>query len=156
MLEAVPKRLFSTDYLLRSPDGDFAELDVSGWRERAEFELDGAAYRLYREGMVSGAFVLERDGVAAARAWKPSAFRSTFELDAGGRALTLRRASLFRRRFALLDGGREVGSVGPAGLFSRRVRVDLPAALPFALQIFVFWLVLLMWERYDNDAAEAS
>ena len=58
MIEAVPKHIFSNDYILRASDGQLAELDVSSWRERAEFVLDGASYRLYRDGIV-GPFVLE-------------------------------------------------------------------------------------------------
>ena len=75
MVEAVRKRIFSNDYVVRGNDGAVADLDISTWRERAQFVLDGATSRLYRDGIV-GPFVIERDGVVMARAHKPSAFRN--------------------------------------------------------------------------------
>lgn len=39
MLEAAPKHLLSNDFVLRSADRTPTLLDVSSWRERAEFEL---------------------------------------------------------------------------------------------------------------------
>ena len=147
MIEAVPKHIFSRDFVLHSPDGSLVELDVSNWRDRAEFEFDGIAYRLYREGMVSGDFVLERAGVVIARAMKPSAFRKRFELEVNGHSVSMKKLSLWRRGFGVFDGEQLVGSIAPAGLFTRRTIVTMPDDWAVALQLFLFWLVLLMWHR---------
>jgi hypothetical protein len=152
MLEAVPRGFLSNDYTLRSLDGSLAELDVSGWRERAEFELDGVPHRLYREGVLSGAFVLERAGEVAARAEKPSAWRARFVLHLQGRTLELRRLG-WGRRFGLFEEGREVGRIAPAGVFTRRARIELPAGYPLPLQLFLFWLVLVIWRR-DRQSSD--
>jgi hypothetical protein len=152
MIEAVPKSTFSQDFILSSPNGGLAELDVSGWRERAEFELDGVPYRLYRESAL-GDFVLERAGAVIARATKPSAFRSTFQLQVSGHDLTLRKTSAWRRDFGVFDGEEMVGRIAPVKWYGRRAYVELPGDWNLALQLFLFWLVLLMWRRQNAAAA---
>ena len=151
MIEAVPKHIFSRDFVLHSPDGSLVELDVSNWRDRAEFDLEGVEYRLYREGMVTGDFILERAGVVIARATKPSVFRERFELEVSGHSVSMKKLSLWRRGFGVFDGEQLVGSIAPAGLFTRRTIVTMPDDWALALQLFLFWLVLLMWRR--NAAA---
>jgi hypothetical protein len=153
MLEAAPRHFLSNDFVLMSSDRAVALLDVSSWRERAEFELEGVSYRLYREGFMSGAFVLERAGVVIARATKPSVFRARFELDINGRSFMLRKISAFSRRFGIFADDRQVGEIRPAGLFTRRVVLELPSDWPTAVQLFVFWLALVIWNREARAAA---
>ena len=153
MLEAVPRHVFSSDFVVRSSERTIALLDVSSWRERAEFEIDGVSHRVYREGLIRGAFVLERAGVIIARAVKPSAFRSRFELDVGGRAFTLRKLSAFGRRFGIFADDRQVGEIRPAGLCTRRTELELPADWSVAQQVYVFWLALVIWSREAAAAA---
>ena len=153
MLEAVPRHLFSYDFVVRSASGDVATLDVALWRERAEFELDGVPYRMYREGLMSGAFILERAGFPIATAAKPSAFRAAFELETGGRSYSLRRLSIFSRHFGLFSGDTQIGSVRPASIFTRRTLIELPRDWSPALQLFVFWLALVIWKREEAAAA---
>lgn len=153
MLEAVPKGVFSNDYVLLSSGEALGELDVSVWRERAEFELAGVPHRLYREGMMSGAFVLERAGTVVARAVKPSVFRERFEVDLGGRPFTLRKLSLFSRTFGVFFGEQQVGSISRAGFFTRRALLELPPDWPPAFQLFVFWLALVSWKRNKRRSA---
>lgn len=145
MLHAAPRGMFSNDYVVRSDDGRMAEIDVSSWRERAELTLDGRSYRLERDG--TGAFVLLEGDALVARAEKPSAFSSRFNLYSGSDTLVLRRLSMWSRGFGLYDGDREIGRIAPAGAFSRRANIELPAEWPLAVHLFVFWLVLVIWIR---------
>ncbi len=152
MIEAVPTGFWRNDFMLHSSDGSLVELDVSSWREKAEFDLQGARYRLYREGIL-GDFVLERDGTVIARATKTSAFRAKFELDVNGHALTLKKLSPWRRGFGVYDGEVTVGSIAPVKWYSKRSEIDLPDEWNLALQLFLFWLVLLMWNREEAAAS---
>jgi hypothetical protein len=147
MIEAVPKGIFSNGFQLQQDGRLIADLSASSWREKADVEIDGEAFRLYREGMMSGAFVLEWNGKTLARAIEPSAFSERFELEVGRRSFTLRKESMWSRRFGLFEGEQQVGRVAPAGMFTRRVLVELPGDWPSSVQAFVFWLALLMWNR---------
>ena len=147
LIEAVPKSWWSNDYLLRSSDGSLALLDVSNWRERAEFEIEGVMYHLYREGLVRGAFVLAGAGGIVVRAFKPSPLRDGFEMELNGTSYALRKVSMFGRPFGAFRGDEQVGTISPLRLASRRAVIDLPADWPAPVQVFVFWLALVIWSR---------
>lgn len=147
MLEAKPIGLFSPDFRIEAVGRQIAYLDLAIWREAGEFQVDGKPYRFFRERLMSGAFVVEAEGWPVARATKPSAWRSLFELEIDSRYYTLRRATAFTRSFAVLDGDRQVGRIRPAGVLSRKALIELPAEWSYAVQIFVFWLVVVIWNR---------
>ena len=154
MIEASPKHFFSKDYVLRSSGTTLVVLDVSAWRERARFDLGGHSWQLYRESFFSGRFVLQRGADVVARATKPSALRSRFEVEFGQVTFTLRKLSPFSRRFGVFAGEQRIGGITPASFFSRRVILDLPSDWPAAVHVYVFWLVLLIWNR--ERAADAG
>lgn len=156
MLEAKPNGIFSRDFSIEAAGQRIALLDVAFWKEAGEISIEGRPYKLYREGLMHGAFVLESQGQVVARALKPSAFFSHFDLEMGDRRYSLKRNSAFGRAFTILQGDTVVGSVRPAGVFSRRAVVELPVDWPVPVQVFVFWLVLVIWKRDESGAAAAG
>jgi hypothetical protein len=152
-LTMVPRRWFSWDYTVVNGDRTVAVLDVASWRERAEIRIGDVTHRVFREGAMSGDFVIEAGGRELARATKPSAFRERVILHYGGKDYTLRKASMWRRAFVLMDGDRQIGSVAPENAWTRRATADLPADWPAAITAFVIWLVVVLWKREANSAA---
>ncbi len=106
MLKAIPKRWFAWDFTIieGSSSQALAEIDVSWWREKGVLTVQGTSYRVYREGLVSGAFILESAASVLARAEKPSALRRSFIIEHSGTQYTLCAKSVFRRAFLLLTG----------------------------------------------------
>jgi len=155
MLKVISKSWFSWDYIVTDGASPIAEIDVSWWREKGVLIVRGSTYDVYREGLISGAFLLESDGSILARAEKPSAFRRSFELECGKKFYMLRAASAFRRKFVLIDGDREVGEIGPDRVFTRRATADLPEDIPLPVKVFIIWLVVIMWKR-ESDSASAT
>ena len=156
MLIAIPKGWFSKDYRVLDGARQVAEIDMAWWREEGRLTVGGVSYQVYREKLMSGAFLLETGhGSALARAEKPSAFFRRFFIEYGERRLTLEAKSLFRRELVLLDGQSEIGRVTPAGFFTRRATVDLPDELPLPAQVFILWLALILWER-ESDGSPAA
>ena len=156
MLEARPISIFSRDFSIEAGGQRVALLDVSHWREAGEVLIEGQPHRLYREGLMSGAFVLENQGQALARAIKPSALSSQFNLEIDARPYFLKRDSAFRRAFSVFEGESLVGTIRPAGIFTRRASLDLPQDWPIPVQVFVFWLVVIIWNRDDSASASAA
>ena len=155
MLEAIPTNIFSTTFRLHQQNQLVGEIDTSIWREKATLELPDGTYQLYREGTFNGDFLLEHNGKVAARATKPSAFQSRFEVEVAGRVVELRKLSIWNRNFGVFDGERQVGGVYPLGLFTRRAKIDLPDDWPLAATAFVFWLAFIMWRRQNSAAASS-
>ncbi|MCL6548988.1 MAG: hypothetical protein K6T30_08765 [Alicyclobacillus sp.] len=147
VLEAIPKHWFSWDFLVTSSSRPVAEIGISWWREKGELMVEGLPYQVYRERLMSGAFVLSSNGSVLARAEKPSAFRRSFLLDYMGKCYTLQARSAFGRTFILSEDSTEIGSIHPTGLLTRRARAVLPGHLPLFFKVFLIWLTLVLWKR---------
>ncbi len=156
MLKLIPKSWLSWDFTAFDASRAVADFELSSWREKADLTIQGVPYSVYREGWMSGDFILKAvAGPELARAEKPSAFRRRFVIRHAGRSYTLCAASAFLRRFVLLDGSREIGSVSPQGFFSRRATVVVPDEMPLPVRIFVAWLAVILWKR-DSDTAASD
>jgi hypothetical protein len=153
VLEAIPTNVFGKTIRLQQKNELVGEVDISMWRENARLELKEGTYTLSREGFCSGDFLLARDGNVIARATKPRFLQCSFEVDLPTRHLTVRKLSIWNRRFGVFEAGKQVGSVYPQGIVSRRSNIDLPADLPLPDRIFVFWLAYLVWKRQNGAAA---
>ena len=146
-LEAKPAGTFSPDYWIASEGQEVTRLEVSSWREAAGFRLRGKAYELSRDGWLSGDFRLEENDRLLARAIKPSAWRSSYDLDIDGQIYTLERDSGLCSNFSVHDDGARVGGIRLHSSFSRKGTIDLPATWSEPVRLFVFWLVLIIWNR---------
>jgi hypothetical protein len=156
--ELVPQGWFSWNFAVLQQGSPIAEIDMSSWGEKGELAIAGTTYKTYRERLMSGLFVLELNGAQVATAEKPSAFLRSFNVVHEGRNYVLKAASSFGRRFVLLEGEgeREIGSVRPAGLFTRKAIVDLSDELPLPVQVFVLWLTLILWKRQSEQSASGG
>jgi hypothetical protein len=153
MLEAVPANFFSSTFALVGEKGLLGELDNSIWRDAAQLELLEGTYALYRQALFSGDFVLERDGKVVARATKPSVLKNMFEVELPSGKVVLRKLGVLSRQFGVFEGGKQIGTIAPLGIFARRAQIDLPAAWPAAAQGFLFWLTFLLWRRQRQAAS---
>lgn len=147
MLSAAPSHWYSWDFTVYQGDRAVAVIDSATLREAGTLEIEGEQYELGREGLMSGRFTLHKGGWLVAAAEKPSALFRQFEVTHQSRTYTLRAPSAVRRTFVLEQEGRILGTIAPEGLISRRMRIDLPDALPLPVQTFLAWLVILMWRR---------
>lgn len=147
MLRATPKSWFSSGLTVADGRQHVADIDISWWREKGAFTVEGARYEAYRESLLNGAFLLSSGQATLARAEKPSAFRRTLFIESQGRQYTLRAKSAFHRQLLLEEGARGIGSLSPGGALSRRVDADLPETLPVPLALFILWLTAITWRR---------
>jgi hypothetical protein len=148
-----PKRWYSWDYSIMSGDRRVAQVDLSAWRERGEIVIGDVTHRVFREPGMVGDFVIEAGGRELARATKPSAFRQTIIIHYGGREYTLRKPSLWRREFVLMDDERQIASIAPEHAWTRRAIANFERDWPMPIQAFAIWLVLILWKREHNAAA---
>ena len=147
MLKAIPKEWFLWNFNVMDGTELVAEIDLSLWRTKGLLTVEGEEYGVYREGLVSGDFILESAGSVLARAVKPSALTRTFFIEHADKHYRLVGKSALSRQFLLLDGPEEIGTLSPEGLFTRRARVDLPEHLPLPVRVFIIWLAVIVWKR---------
>ena len=112
--------------------------------------LAGRRYQLRRTGVLRETFTLEAEVASDAdtpsvRATQRDAFHRDYMVEAGERSLTLRMESPLRSGYLLLEDGRVVGALRPAGALRHGVVADLPDDLPLELGVFLVWVVLLLW-----------
>lgn len=156
MLKVAPNNWFSWNFTIFDDDTLVAQVSLSWLREAGEMTIDGATHEIYQEGWIRRAFVLTADGTVLARAKKPSALFNSFVVESAGKHYELQKASMFGRKFVLLEGGRAVGSVSPEHAFTRKAVVDLPLDLPLAVRVFMTWLVIILWKRSSEGASDGG
>jgi len=151
MLEAQKRGFFKRSYELTERGSRVADLaDIK--REGCDFTVGGHSYRIRRErskrffldGPGGEAAVAERDG---GRRWRISSPAGSFELV---------KPSMWRSPWELQANGRAVGRIEHAGGFGRLSKAELPAEIPRELQVFVFYVVLMTWEREASAAAAGA
>src|SRR5262245_33898741 len=152
-LTLVPEHWYSWDFDIRDAERRLARVEMSAWREKGVLNVDGINHRVYREGLMSGDFILERDGLVLAKATKPSAIRRSFTLSYKNREYTVRKRSAWGRAFGVREDEKEVGSRVPTRWWTRDATVTLPEDWPLHIGVFAIWLALLLWKR---DAQSSS
>jgi hypothetical protein len=154
MLRAYPQNWFSWKFRILDESGrHIATIDIGWVRENGALKLGQKIYRLYREKLFGGAFVLEGDGREMARAEKPSAFLRSFDVTYGNRQFKLQAASAVVREFRLSENNEPVGTVRPENALMRKAVIDLPDSIELPVQIFLAWLVLVLWKRDQKSSS---
>lgn len=151
-----PRRWFSWDFRVLAGDEDIALIDGHWLRERASFTLGDETFEVRRTSVMRGTFVLERSGEPLAEATKGSALRRAFDVRVGAERYELRAVSIFRREFRLFRGGIPVGVIRPVSAFRREAIAQLPDRMPLPVQLFLLFLVRVLWKRASDAAAGGS
>lgn len=154
MMRAVPDNWFSWNFSITDDGNTLAKISFSWVRQTGKLHIEGKDYKIYRENLFSGAFVLEGDGRELARAEKPSALFRSFEVSCDGKSYTLEALSALKRAFSLRESGRTTGSIRPEHAFTRKAVIELPDEIELPVRIFMVWLTLLLWKREEESATQ--
>ncbi len=138
---------YSLNFDVKDGERQLAQVDVSALKEDGVLTIDGVAHGVYRDGVIRGDFLLERDGIVLARATKPSAFRNRMVIRYDGQTYEMEKASVWRRSLVVQSGGAEIGSIAPTSAWRRTAAVKLPQPWPLPLKVFVIWLAIVIWNR---------
>lgn len=131
-------------------------MELTKWREKAEIVIPDMTVHAYRKGFLRPEFVLERDGKVVATAVKSSIWKSRLDLALGQQTCEVKPKSFFGTTYLLQNGVEQIGSIERERWFTYRSRIDLPSGWPLPLQIFVFWVVYVMWKRAEAAAAASG
>jgi hypothetical protein len=150
VLKMIPKA-FSREFSVMDGSQAVANVvDLSWWRRKGELTIQGGAYKVHRERAMSGAFVLESAAGVLARAEKPGVLRRCLVIEHSDRRYTLHAKSPLRRELLLFDDSKQIGSLSPEGVFTRRATADLPRVWPLPVRVFVIWLAVMLWKSSEG------
>lgn len=152
MITAVPKKIFSNKFEFLEDGQSAGSIKIAGWGDKAEIYIPDLTLSGYRKGVVKPRYFLERDGQVIASAFKPSIWSNRLELQLGKQTCEMKRKSIFSTTFVVVSGGEQIGYVEREGWFTFRSIIELPQSWPLPLQIFVFWVVLVMWKKMRASA----
>ena len=135
-----------------------ANLDLAWFRDEGEFAIQGRTFEIFLEVRKTTfkdlvldeddpPILLREDGRTIASATKPSAFRRSFDVVFDLTDYKLEAVAPFVRRFVLRKDFRVVGSIHPVHCIGRKAIVELPEYLPLEVQLFIAWLVIMLWKR---------
>jgi hypothetical protein len=152
MLTAIPRSFFSWGFVVCRDGQEIAGIDTALLYEGGTLHCGASVYRLGKTGAFSGEFFLEQGGVRIATAHKSTLVRR-FKVEHAGQVFTLAARSAFARCFVLKVGDCVIGRIAPESWLSRKSSIEMPTDMPLAVQLWLFWLAVLMWRR---EAAAAS
>jgi hypothetical protein len=145
MLTMTRKGWLGWDYVVydeaRQP---IADLSVGTFGDSGSFSIQGTTYLVQHEGWFGSRFRLERNGAIVARTRNGSKGHA-FEIEVGESCYSLGQPSFFSAEYALLDGTRRIGSVVRPS-YVRSAQVQVSVETPLAVQVFLLWLVAVLWK----------
>lgn len=153
IMKAVRKTASGWDYTLFEGQEPVAYIDVytSWWGDVGKIFIKESVYKSYRilNGEFSDDLVLEYADSILARA-QDAVFTRSFKISFNGKRHTLKPSLPLFRSFYLFRGGRRIGSIFPEYALGNNAEIDLPIAIPLPVCAFIFWLVVLAWNKWDD------
>lgn len=138
-----------------SGDSEITELKITAFKSRGSFSLDGENYEVEPKGFFQTSAELKKGSTVIARVVKPSVFKRRFEISSAGHKIVLESRGWRARKYVLLLGSQEVGSIRKEGMSSRRLHLEFPDEVPQVIQILLAYLVITQAKREAAAAAGA-
>ena len=152
MLTAKPHNCFSWCFNILDENGSrVADISQQWFRERGEFYVGTECFDVQRDSFLNGEFSLRLNDEVLVTAKKTSPFVRAFNIQIGNDAYHLAAVNPFARRFVLTRAGQSLGEICPLHPFTRQATITFPEELPVAIRVFLFWLVLILWRRSQNN-----
>jgi hypothetical protein len=156
VLSCLPKSICSWNYSITDSASEVtASVRFNFLDEQGNISL-GSNYYGIEHTWLGGKWSLTIGDRVVAVAVKPNPLTRYFEVSYDSQNLILRAESLFTRSFLIEQNGRLLGRIQPKHLFTKRASIDCSSSVPIHIQVFLFWLTVLMWKRAANKSKAAS
>jgi hypothetical protein len=119
VLEFFPSQSYSIRrYTLQQDRVEIGQIDCCGVNGTASITIAGVTCTPVIDSALRGKYHLEANGARLADAQSAGFWFRYFNVQAGTKTYTLKMASWFGRRFALMENGTELGRIGVTSAFS--------------------------------------
>lgn len=143
--------MFRREYDLESDGGPVTTL-TGLRREGCAYTLDGAEYRVERDGRKR--FLLHGPGGRTATAERATGREWTVRAESGN--VKLVKPSMWRSAWEVHQRGSARGTIRHDGVFSRSFVADMPSDVPMPVRVFALYVLLVHFERQNNAAAAGA
>ncbi len=154
MLTCLPQSICSWNYLITEPDIT-ASIEFDFWTEQGKISVDPDFY-FVQHAWLSGEWSLVSENGTIALAVKPNPLTRVFEVSYGNDFLILRAQSPLTRSFLIEQSNALLGTIEPMHPFTRRAFIDCSRSLTIPIQLFLFWLAVLMWRRAASNSSNSG
>lgn len=148
-LQCIPASMWGWNYGIETSQGT-AMVEFKVMKDEGEIVLPQTSYSI-EHPMLSGEWMLKQvtDGKDSmvARAQKPNPLRRRLELTFGTKKLFLQAVSPFRREFQIRQESQILGRIRPDSFSSRQATIEVDAPLDLRIQLFLFWLTVMLWRQ---------
>jgi hypothetical protein len=156
VLTCLPQSICSWNYSVTAADsGVTASVEFDFLSEQGSITLESSYYSV-QHAWLSGEWSLESGGRVIAVAIKPNPLSRLFEVSCGSQDLILRAESPFTRAFVVEQDDRLLGTIQPTHPLTRRASINCSSSIEIPVQVFLFWLAVLMWKRAANNSGSAG
>lgn len=139
-------------YAVRDNAGHSGHWMRGRFAEAMTGEIDGTPFELRRDGRRRFTLVSSDAVIATAEATR----RTPWTITADGSSYQLRRSSRWRSDMELRRGGVAVGSIRKGRGLRGQALCELPAELPPAVQAFIGFVVLALWNRAASSSGSVA
>ncbi|MEM6521976.1 MAG: hypothetical protein AAF892_14510 [Cyanobacteria bacterium P01_D01_bin.71] len=151
VLNCLPNGLCSWDYIITVIDSDTIILtELWALREQGSIAIQADRYEVIHVPF-SGEWSLELGGNVVAIAVKPNLLTWFFEVSWHDQTLVLRTDGLFSSSFVIEQDNLTLGTIRKKHAFTKRATVDCSSCIDLGVQVFLFWLAVLMWKRQTSN-----
>lgn len=150
-LTATPKGFLSKVVTLKQGEEEKGRIEAKWMREQGMLILGD---RTWNMRSAKNNFLLEdSEGKLVAEGNKQSAYTDTTTITYGTMEFLLARPSVWKSAFALSWNEEPIGTINRPRWSSRDIEVTLPESLPLEVRAFIFWVVMVLWNRSAAAAA---
>lgn len=153
MIKATPKNWLTWNSDVQDNNFFMGNLEFS-WRERTgKIITQKSEYRVRYKGLLEVKFFLDNYDIRLGYAQQNNPLYQILDIAYEGQKYQLKSASLFTKKFILLERKKTVGMIYSKNILDRQAIIDLPPTLPLELRLFVTWIVLWFWRRTERNLA---
>lgn len=148
-LQCIPASMWGWNYGIETSQG-IARIELKVMKDEGEIILPDESYTITHP-MLSGEWtftqVIDGKDSIVAQARKPNPLRRKLELTFGAKKLVLQAVSPFRREFQIRQSSQVLGRIRPDSFSSRQATIEVNAPLDLKIQLFMFWLTVMLWRQ---------
>ncbi|HPK45811.1 MAG TPA: hypothetical protein PLV62_12590 [Spirochaetota bacterium] len=151
----VPVNLFATEYDVFCGSKHVAKFKkpALSLKSTCSITMNDKVYSIYREGVVSGDWILEQKHAGrVAVATKPSFLIDSFAIQYNNKAFQLKSKKLrLTNQFIIYENDQQIGRIYNPSFFSRKLQCAIDGDSPLEFMIFAMYLASIIIDRRSSQ-----